>query len=340
MEKAQKMPKGTIRMSDVARVAQVSPMTVSNSFRNPHLVNPETCRKVLETAMSLGYVPNAMAGNLASGQSKVIALLTPSIRYSSFADMIESLGNRLEAEGYHMIMTLMESADREVETLRAMIGRRVDGIVVAGQLESQAGQDLIRQQATPLVETWHLHDGLIDMAVGFSEHDASRDAVRHVIQSGRRRVGMIGLEPSGHRRLSERINGFRTAMSEIGDPGERLILMPGERNGYEAGAEAMRALMQRWPELDGVFCMTDILAVGALFECQRSQRKVPSEIAVMGYGNYDIAANVPPGLSTVQTPGSTIGDTAARLMLESLRGTPVAEQQKRVEYVIVKRGSV
>ncbi|WP_417264629.1 LacI family DNA-binding transcriptional regulator [Celeribacter sp.] len=334
------MPKGTIRMADVARAAKVSPMTVSNSFRNPHLVNAETRRKVLETALELGYVPNAMAGNLASGQSKVIALLTPSIRYSSFADMIESLGNRLEAEGYHMIMTLMESADREIETLRAMIGRRVDGIIVAGELETEAARNLIRQQETPLVETWHLHDDLIDMAVGFSEHDASRDAVRFVIESGRRKIGMIGLDPAGHRRLVERINGYRTAMSEIGDAGDRLVLMPPDSNGYDAGAKGMSELMSRWPDVEAVFCMTDILAVGAIFECQRCSRRVPDEIAVMGYGNYDIAANVPPGLSTVQTPGSTIGEAAAALLLERLRGTTTEAHQKRVDYMIIKRGSV
>ncbi|MGO4853585.1 LacI family DNA-binding transcriptional regulator [Phaeovulum sp. W22_SRMD_FR3] len=340
MEDTQKMAKGTIRMADVARVAQVSPMTVSNSFRNPHLVNPETRRKVLETATMLGYVPNAMAGNLASGQSKVVALLTPSIRYSSFADMIETLGNRLAAEGYHVIMTLLEGAAREVETLRAMIGRRVDGIIIAGELQDPAARDLIRQQATPLVETWHLHPGLVDLAVGFSEHDASRDAVRHLLASGRRRIGMIGLEPAGHRRLSERIKGYRTAMAEVGDAGERLVLLPADSNGYQAGSEGLRRLLTHWPDMDGIFCMTDILAVGALFECHRTGRAVPGQLAVMGYGNYDIAAEVPPGLSTVQTPGSAIGDAAAGLLLDRLQGRATAARHQQVPYQLICRHSV
>lgn len=334
------MPKGTIRMADVARAAQVSPMTVSNSFRNPGVVNPETRRKVLETAAQLGYVPNAMAGNLASGQSKVIAVMTPSIRYSSFADMIERVGHRLGAEGYHMIMTLTESTDREAETLRALIGRRVDGIIVAGELQTEAARDLIRQQATPVVETWHLHDGQIDMGVGFSEREASRDAVRFVLNAGRSRVAMIGLETAGHRRLAERINGYRDAMAEFGDAGERLVLMPPECNGYHAGAEGLQRLLQSWPDIDGLFCMTDILAVGALFECQRRGIAVPGQIAVMGYGNYDIAAEVPPGLSTVQTPGSEIGEQAADLMLQRLGGTAVEAQQRRVDYKIIQRASV
>src|SRR6218665_1468092 len=100
-----KKAKGTIRMSDVARVLGVSPMTVSNSFRNPHLVNEATRQKVIDTATKLGYVPNTMAGNLVSGQSKVIAVITPSIRHSNFADMIATLEQTLAKEGFHLIMS-------------------------------------------------------------------------------------------------------------------------------------------------------------------------------------------------------------------------------------------
>lgn len=340
MEEVRKKPKRMIRMADVARVAQVSPMTVSNSFRNPQLVSAETRDHVLKVAAELGYLPNTMAGNLASGQSKVVALMTPSIRYSSFADMIETLGSRLDSEGYHMIMSLVDGPDSELETLRALLGRRVDGIVVAGELQDEAARQLIRQQATPLVETWHLHDDVTDMGAGFSEADASRDAVRFVIKSGRKRVGMIGLETDGHRRLEERVNGFRAAMAEIGDPGERLVLIKATRNGYRAGAEGLQRLLERWPDLDGVFCMTDILAAGALFECHRAGRAVPVEIAVMGYGNYDIAAEVPPGLSSVQTPGHSIGEKAADLLLSRFRGDSTVERLQRLPYQVIARASV
>ncbi len=327
-------------MADVARAARVSPMTVSNSFRSPHLVSPTTRERVLEVAAELGYVPNAMAGNLVSGQSKVVALMTPSIRYSSFADMIEALSDGLEAEGYQMIISQIEDQGSELEALRALLGHRVDGIVAAGELQDPEARRLIRQRATPLVETWHLHDEMIDMGAGFSEADASRDAVRFVIASGRKRIGMIGLQTAGHRRLEERLNGYRAAMAEIGDPGERLVSVDPSENGYRAGADGLRQLVQNWTDLDGVFCMTDILAAGAMFECLRLGRVVPDDIAIMGYGNYDIAGELPLGLSSVQTPGSAIGEAAASLLLARFRGEMTAQRLRRLPYQVVARASV
>lgn len=178
------------------------------------------------------------------------------------------------------------------------------------------------------------------MGAGFSESDASRDAVRFIIASGRKRIGMIGVETTGHRRLIERVNGYRNAMAQIDDPGERLVLMAPECNGYKAGAEGLQHLLKHWPDLDGVFCMTDILAAGVLFECHRMGYKVACEIAVMGYGNYDIAAEVPPGLSSVQTPGSFIGEAAARLLLARLKGDTDVERLQELPYKVISRSSV
>ncbi|MBB4105962.1 LacI family DNA-binding transcriptional regulator [Allorhizobium borbori] len=335
-----KKAKGTIRMSDVARVLGVSPMTVSNSFRNPHLVTDATRQKVIETATKLGYVPNTIAGNLVSGQSKVIAVMTPSIRHSSFADMIDALEQSLAKEGYSLIMSLVETREREVEALRALIGRRVDGVVIAGELQDATARELVVKSGTPVVETWHLHENMTDMSAGFSEHDAAADAVRFMIEAGRRRIGMIGYHPSTNRRLIERINGFRTAMNEAGGNSANVVLMDASINGYEAGAKGILQLIDVLPEIDGVFCMTDILAVGAMFESTRLGWPVPGRLAIMGYGDYDIAAQIPPGLTTIHTPGVEIGVESASLLLDRLAQKPGIAHQRRVAYRLVSRGSV
>jgi LacI family gluconate utilization system Gnt-I transcriptional repressor len=119
-------------MSDVARAAGVSSMTVSNCFKYPEKVVEETRRNVLEAAAKLGYVPNLIAGNLASGRSKIVAAITPSIQNSNFAGMIMGLENELGAHGYHLMVSVVEAPEREYEAARALIGRRVDGIVLTG----------------------------------------------------------------------------------------------------------------------------------------------------------------------------------------------------------------
>ncbi|MEC5342281.1 LacI family DNA-binding transcriptional regulator [Brenneria populi] len=332
-------PLASIRMADIAKAAGVSPMTVSNSFRNPDLVKKNTRQKVLETAAAMGYVPNTMAGNFVSGQSKVVAVVTPSVRYSSFADMIITLEQTLSAAGYHLIISLVESPEREPETLRALVGRRVDGIVIAGELQDPNARELIVKSGMPMVETWDLHDDMTDMGVGFSEHDAAVMATEHLIEAGRKRIGMIGLNLLQHRRLRERLRGFRTAMKQAGWDDSLVALVP-EQNDYGAGAAGLRSLIAQSPDLDGIFCMTDILAVGALFECQRLGLSVPRRLSVMGYGDYDIAPQIPPGLSTIHTPGDEIGRAAATLLLNRLDRRPDAKRFHRVNYHLVYRCSV
>lgn len=339
MKEAMGRPQASIRMADIAKATGVSPMTVSNSFRNPDLVNDKTRQKVLETAAAMGYVPNSIAGNFVYGQSKVIAVVTPSVRYSSFADMIISLETNFAAAGYHLLIALVDSPDRESETVRALVGRRVDGMIIAGELQHPQARDLIAKSGMPIVETWDLHDQMIDMGVGFSEHDAAAMATRHLIAAGCQRIGMIGLNLLQHRRLRERMQGFRGAMSEAGRDNSLIVLVP-EQNDYQSGAAGLRELVAQTPDLDGVFCMTDILAVGALFECQRLGWSVPERLAVMGYGDYDIASQIPPGLSTIHTPGDTIGQAAARLLLDRLAQRPDAPRFCRVDYHLVSRGSV
>lgn len=328
----------TVRMSDIAKAAGVSPMTVSNSFRNPKLVSETTRQRVLEVAKTMGYVPNSMAGNLVSGRSNVVAVVTSTLRRSNFADMISGLETALAAEGYHLLISLVEEETREADALRTLIGRRVDGIVVAGELLQEESRDLIRKTGTPLVETWDLNGDALDMTVGFSEHDAAATATRELIARGLTRLGVIGIDMLEHRRLRQRVAGFHSALAEAGLTAAAEVLV-NEESGYAEGAFGLNALLEQAPDLQGVFCITDILATGVLFECLRKGWTVPDRLAVMGYGDYDIGREFPPGLSTVHTPGTEIGAGAARLLIARIMGDADQPAQLDVGYHLIKRGT-
>ena len=137
--------RATVKMTDVARMAGVSSMTVSNTFKFPDKVVPETRQKVLDAAKALGYIPNLIAGELASGRSRVVAAITPSIRNSDFADMIMGLEAELNQDGYQLVISVIDRPDREHDAVRTLIGRRVDGIVLTGADRDATTRNLIKK---------------------------------------------------------------------------------------------------------------------------------------------------------------------------------------------------
>jgi LacI family gluconate utilization system Gnt-I transcriptional repressor len=325
-------------MEDVARAAGVSPMTVSNTFNAPTKVMAKTRQRVLDAAAQLGYVPNLVAGTLASGRSNTVAAITPSIQNSNFAGMILGLENKLAPNGYHLIISVIDKPERELEAVRALIGRRVDGIVLTGVDRDASTRRLLQQAGIPVVETWDLEGPFIDMGVGFSTRSAAREVTRVMIQKGKKRIGVAGYEIERNRRFQERVAGFREALSEAGLREDLIALVP-DLSGFAGGRIALEQIMTEEPEIDGLFCFTDVLATGALFECMRRNWDVPGRLAIVGYGDYEIAAEVPPGLTTVRTPGDKIGEVAATLIMDRVRGIAAPNAVVDVGYEVVVRGS-
>lgn len=314
-------------------------MTVSNCFKYPEKVVEETRERVFKTAATLGYVPNLMAGTLASGRSKIVAAITPTIQNSNFAGMLVGLETELEARGYHLIVSVVESPEREYEAVRALIGRRVDGIVLTGVDRDDATRGLLEQSGVPLVETWNLSGPFIDMGVGFSTQDAAREATQFMIDKGLRKIGIAGYETKGNLRFQQRLNGFQEAMTAAGLRNDLIATVP-PWTGFAGGKIALEQLLTQDSDLEGVFCFTDVLAVGIIFDCMRRGWSIPERMAVVGYGDYEIAAELPPGLTTVHTPGDKIGEMAARMIIERSNGGLTGHKIVDVGYRLVVRGSV
>lgn len=339
MDKKPAGPRTRARLADVARLTGVSQMTVSNCFRRPNKVAPQTRLRVMEAAAKLDYVPNLTAGSLASGRSKVVATIVPTIQNSSFADMIMGLEQELDAFDYHLIVSVAESVDREYDAVRALIGRNVDGIVLTGFDRHDSTRQILEQFGISTVETWGLNGPFIDMGVGFSTQRAARDATQLMIDKGLRRIGIAGYETSANHRFRERLAGFTDAMTAADLPHDIVALVP-QSLGFAGGKMALAELVAHEPKLEGVFCFTDILAAGVIFDCIRRGWSVPGRISVVGYGDYEIAAELPPGLTTVLSPGNMIGREAARMIIARCSGREVENKIVDVGYSIVQRGSV
>jgi LacI family gluconate utilization system Gnt-I transcriptional repressor len=325
-------------MTDLANSAGVSLMTVSNCFKQPHKVHADTRKKVMDAAAAVGYVPNLIASSLASGSSHMVAALVPSLRNSNFATTLQGLGDYLHSRGYELLLAVAEDPAREETVLRNLLGRQPGGIVLTGGEHSKESIALIRHAGVPVVETWIAPKPGLDMAVGFSLFDAARDIAQLMVKKGLRHVGWAGFEATSDRHL-QRQRGFQQAMKDAGLRSDLIFLAP-ENAGFAGGRLALDALVRKEPKLQGLCCVTDVLAAGALFECMRRGWSVPEQFSVAGYGDFEIAAEVPPGLTTVKTNGAAIGRAAGEMLVQKIETGRIDARVRQVPYEIVIRHSL
>ncbi|WP_449406259.1 LacI family DNA-binding transcriptional regulator [Massilia phosphatilytica] len=240
--------KGGLTLVDVARVAGVAPITVSRVLDSPEKVSPDLVQKVRAAIERTGYVPNLLAGSLASTKSRMIAAILPTIAGSVFLDMIQSLTETLAGAGYQLILGQAGYVNsREDELLEAIIGRRPDGIVLAGIMRSAQGRRRLQASAIPLVETWDLTPTPADMLVGFSHEDAGQAVAEFLYQRGRRRVAVISASDERAQRRNSAfaqaaVRHMRKPDQHVGRRGRQVPRLD-ERNG--AGLQAAPALADR-----------------------------------------------------------------------------------------------
>ena len=324
-------------MQSVARAAGVSPMTVSNSFRYPARVLEETRQRVFKVAAELGYVPNHSAGNLSSGQSRIIGAVIPSIKNSSFYKYVRGIQEYAAAQGYELVLKLAESCDDEAAAIQTFIGLRVAGIILVGNEHAAGIMDFVLKSATPVVEAWVSNDA-VDMAVGYSTRGAIQAMASLLIRRGCRRIGFVGYEGASSRRYTERLPAFRECLEAAGLDSHRICFVD-EADGFGAGPKALDDLCRIDPEIDGVICPTDIVAAGVLFECSRRGWKIPERLAVTGWGDYEIASEITPGLTTLQPNAYEMGAKGAELIISRASGGVVLPQTCDIGFDVISRES-
>lgn len=324
-----------ITMSDVAHAANVSPMTVSNTFRYPERVQEETRRRVLEVAATLGYLPNMSAGHLAARKSRIIGSTLPSLKNASFYQYITGLQEEANARGHKIVFMLTDTLEQELEAVQAYIGMRVTGIILIGNEHKAETVDILRKSRMPTVETWLLHDP-VDRAIGYDIADAIRTACRRHIRAGRRRIGLISNDDPASRRFRERPPVFREEMHRAGLRDD-LVVNVTEPHAFEAGPSALAELFALDANLDAVICPTDIVAAGLLWDCAKRGISVPGRMGIIGWGDYEIAQAISPKLTTIKPNPIEIGIGAVSLLLD---GTADGQIRKvDTGYSLIERDS-
>jgi LacI family transcriptional regulator, gluconate utilization system Gnt-I transcriptional repressor len=299
-------------LSAVAELAGVSPITVSRVVRLPGLVAPKTRAKVEAAMRELGYVPNLVAGSLATARTNAIGVLVPTIANSIFADTVQGLSDELEPLGYAVILAQSRyDAVRENHVLAALLSRRPEAIIMVGSPATEEGDRLLRRARIPIVETWDLPAAPIDAVAGFDNYAAGAAVARHMVAQGRRRLAFIGGDDP---RATRRWFGFRDEVLAAGVSEPRRLILDRNASGSVVALASL-------PNVDAVFAANDAHAIGFMAGLRhagllRNGPAAEQPVAVIGLGDLEMGRLIAPKLSTVRIHGDAIGRTAAKLILE------------------------
>lgn len=312
-----------VNIKDVAEDAGVSVGTVSNVINRPDAVAAGTARRVRDSIRRLGYVRSESARRLRTGTSRFMALLVLDMGNPFFADVARGAEQEIRAAGLGMMLCNSDqSPAEEAEFLGLLAEQRVAGVLVtpcdedAGNLRAFAGHGI------PYVVVDRTAEGLDACAVSVDDVLGGTLAVRHLVESGHRRIGFVG-GPASLTQIRDRRQGALAALAEAGLGADALAEIGAERRDVAAGRDAAARLLGLWPRPTAVFCANDLLALGMLQGLFAAGVEVPGEVAIVGYDDIDFAAAATVPLTSVRQPAEAMGRLAARLLLAEA-GVPEA----------------
>ncbi|WP_413186751.1 LacI family DNA-binding transcriptional regulator [Paraburkholderia sacchari] len=306
----------------VARRAGVSVATVSRVLNSHANVRPATRERVLAEIEASGYRVNELARNLRTAESRLLLTMVPDFGNPFYAEIVRGIDSVARDHGYFMLLCdTGADAGRERGYFDLLRRHRADGAICLDPATIQQANRMMADEsaALPWVACCEFDPAAGVPYVGIDNFQAARDAVRHLIASGRRRIALINSDDH-YLYAQQRRDGYLAALAEAGIEARGAWRVNVNCLDYEAGARAAAALMdlRRGVAPDAIFAVSDTLAVGVLNGLRGALRRVPEDVAVVGFDDIALAAQVDPPLTTVAQPMRELGETAARLLLRRL----------------------
>ena len=325
-----------IRVEDVARVAGVSPITVSRALRTPEKVKQATLDRVLEAVAETGYQINSIASSLRSGQSAFVTVFVASLQNLHYAAATQGLIDAFKGSRYHLMFAQTGYAeDIDVELLRSMLPFKPAAVVFSGIVRNPVAAAFLKSLAIPVMELWGEVPDPIDMLVMSPAREGGRLIGEHLLAEGYQRIAYAGHTIS---RSLPRIEGLREALASHGQDLALLLPMEGTTEMAD-GIAVFDRILEQLPDCDVMVFGTDVMAVGALVRAQQRGMSVPDQIAIAGYGDLFFAAHTMPQLTTVHMAPYRVGETAGKQLQRRLNGDPVGERIIQVPLRLMARGS-
>lgn len=326
-------------IKEVARLAGVSPAAVSR-YLNGGSISPEKSERVRKAIEETGYRPNPMAQTMRTGRINQVGIIVPRLYSDSVSQITAGASQRLFEQGY---MTLLGCTDHDPEAemryIQIMQESQVAGIILMGAVLTPQIAEMIRSSRVPIVITGQNFEEF--SCVYHDDFNAARDLTKLLIEKGRRRIVMIGAPEND---IATGLNRRRGAEQALLDAGLDASAMPYQVSTFEAkgGKDSMEKLLRKYPDLDGVICATDTMAMGAICALREAGRNIPEDVSIVGIGDNWVDTVSVPGLTTAHLFFRQCGEEAAGLLLDFIdpKTESARTRQIRLQYLIIERGSV
>ncbi len=307
--------KQLVTMEDVAQAAGVSRMTVSRALKDEGLVSDKTRQRILAVVADMNYVPDQMAGSLSTKRSGFIATLVPSINNVHYGKMVQALTEQLEGTGLQILLGHTDySAQREEALVESLLKRRPEAIALPYDGHSKRTITLLKNAQIPVVQLWETPPKPIGYTIGFSNEEVSRNMTEELIGLGYRNIAFLCETNDEWTRGSARRAGFKQAMENAGLSAHRMIRFGTPPMSIRDGNFIGKNLSQYYDDIDCVFCVSDAPAYGIISGLKEQGIRVPEDIGVAGFGDFEVSRYSDPTISTVKFDAGEVGRVAADLI--------------------------
>jgi len=314
--------KRPLTLRDVSEASGVSEMTVSRVLRNRGEVSDTTRAKVLAAAKELGYVPNKIAGALASNRVNLVAVIIPSLSNMVFPEVLTGINQILEDTGLQPVVGVTDYLpEKEEKVLYEMLSWRPSGVIIAGLEHSDAARAMLTAAGIPVVEVMDTDGKPIDAMVGISHRRAGREMAQAILKAGYRHIGFMGTKMPLDHRARKRFEGFTEALAKNGIEIEDRAFYSGG-SALAKGREMTRDMLERSPELDFLYYSNDLIGAGGLLYLLDQGIDVPGQIGLAGFNGVELLQGLPRQLATMDACRLEIGRNAAEIIAARLEDPP------------------
>lgn len=326
-----------LRMADVARLAGVSAATISRVLAGSSSVTVETRRRVEAAVGRTGYVVNQSAQGLRLQRSWQFLVVLPTIANPFFSEIVQGIEDEAQAAGFTVLVGSTEgSREREAALARQLLKGGFDGVFLLTGHRPTCWSRLAEAGSRAVAISEHIpRSGLATVSIDNVE--AARDATRHLLTLGHRRIAFLG-GPASNVLTTERQRGSLQALRQAGLTPDPALHVNGDYS-IEAGARALQQLMALPKPPTGLFCCNDEMAIGAIRAARLHRIEVPRELSVVGFDDLPIAAAYDPPLTTVRQPRRAMGQAAARVLMAALLGEAPSRARIQLRHELIIRGS-
>jgi LacI family gluconate utilization system Gnt-I transcriptional repressor len=331
---ASRLSRHSVTLESVAHVAGVSAITVSRALNHPDQVAAQTLERINQAIAQTGYVPNLLAGGLASNRSRLVAAIVPSIANLVYAETIRYFSEHIRNAGYQVLLGESGYAqDAEEQLVSAILSRRPDAVFLTGINHSADCRRRLLAARIPIVETWDFTPTPLDIVVGFSHEEVAQAVAEYLYDKGYRKFGIVSADDP---RALFRYRSFKAALARRGIADVPAGIVPAVSS-LQRGRHGLAILLSEGFKNGVVFCSSDTIAHGVLAEAQCRGLSVPKDLAVFGFGDQDFAAHTYPALTTVRIDRPLMGKKAADALLAKLQDRPATENVVNVGFQIIPR---